>query len=142
MRLAPPLPVVAQLRSPAQANVLQAARPCSPEEAAHLGADEAHAVVHQLERRLARATRLLGADREQAVQLPLVGTERLEALADRRQELDDGLADGLLQLAVAGGVEAALEGVDRLARGDAHDLEQVRDTRLLRRVVADLALRV
>ena len=73
------------------------------------GLDEAHALVHRLERRLARPPRLLRADREQALQLPLVGAQRLEALADRRQQCDDRLADRFLEVAVARAVEALLE---------------------------------
>src|SRR5436309_3134102 len=102
--------------------LLQAPGACGAEEPARFGAHEAHALVHQLERRLAGPPRLLGADGEQSQQLALVGAERLEALPDRHQELDDRLADGLLQVAVARAVEALLERLDRLAGRDAHDL--------------------
>src|SRR5262249_2107625 len=123
-------------------SLLQAARPRRAEEASGLGAHEPHPLVRELEGRLASAARLLRPDREQPLELALVGAESLETLADRREELDDRLADRLLQVAVASAVEAALERVDRIAGRDAHDLEEVRDARLRGRVVADLALRV
>ena len=50
------------------------------------GLDEAHPVVHRLERRLRRAPRLLRADREQPLQLALVGAQRVVALLDRREQ--------------------------------------------------------
>ena len=64
---------------------LQAARPRSAEEPPALGLHEAHPLVHQLERRLRGAPRLLRADGEQPLQLALVRAQRLEALADRRR---------------------------------------------------------
>src|SRR5579875_2209398 len=121
---------------------LEAARPGGAEQAARFGLDEAHPLVHRLERRLAGAARLLGAHREQALQLALVGAQLAIALLDRREQRDDRLADVLLELAVARAVIAPLELGDRLARGDGHDLEQVRDARFSLRVVADLLLRV
>src|SRR4051812_9504660 len=121
---------------------LKAPRPRGPEETPALGLHEAHPLVHELEGRLRRAPRLLGSDCEQPLELALVGPQGLEALADRPEQLDDGLADGLLQIAVPRGREALLETLDRLARRDAHDLEQVRDAGLRLRVVADVALRV
>src|SRR2546427_12465652 len=48
---------------------LQASRPRGAEKAARLGLDEAHHVVHPVERRLRRVPRLLGAAREQALEL-------------------------------------------------------------------------
>src|ERR687887_2444643 len=110
--------------------LLQAAGARSAEEPPGLRPDEAHALVHQLERRLARPAPLLRADRERPLQLALVRPQRLEPFPDRREELDDRLADRLLQIAVARAVEAPLERLDRLAGRDAHDLEQVRDARL------------
>src|SRR6266436_3984902 len=67
---------------------LQAARPSSAEEAPGLGLREAHAVVHQFERRLRRAPRLLRTEREKPLKLALIRTKGLEAFADRRQKLD------------------------------------------------------
>src|SRR3954469_22097741 len=122
--------------------LLKAPGPGSPEEPSALGLHEAHPLVHELEGRLRRAPRLLGPHGEQPLELTLVSPQRLEALADRPEQLDDRLADGLLQIAVPRAREALLETLDRLARRDAHDLEQVRDPGLRLRVVADLALRV
>src|SRR5438128_6387444 len=76
------------------------ARPRGAEEAPRLGLDEAHPLVHQLERRLARAPRLLRSDREQPLQPALVGAQGLEALAHRGQQIDHPLADGLPELPV------------------------------------------
>src|SRR5262245_43681721 len=87
----------------------QPAWPSGAEELARLGLHEAHAVVHQLERRLRCAPRLVGADGEQPLQLALVGTQGLVALPNRGEQLDDRLSHGDLEVAVAGSVEAVLE---------------------------------
>src|SRR5581483_4171110 len=86
---------------------------CGAEEAARLGLREAHALVDLLQRRLARAPRLVCADGEQVLERAFVGAQLREALLDRRQQLDDGLAHGLLQVAVARVLEPRLERVDR-----------------------------
>src|SRR5947199_34563 len=89
-----------------------------------------------------RTPGLVRGDGEQPLELPLVAAVRLEAFLERPQQLDDRLADGLLQVAVARPGEAPFERLDRLAGRDAHDLEHVRDAGLLLGVVANLALRV
>src|SRR5436309_2054194 len=63
--------------------------------------DEPHPLVHRRERRLRRFARLLGADREETLQLPLVGPQRVVALLDRHEQLHDCLADVLLELSIA-----------------------------------------
>src|SRR5579872_2636940 len=73
---------------------LQALWARGAEELSGFGLRKAHVVVHLLQRRLGRAARLLGSDCEQPLQLALVRTYCLVALADRRQQLDDRLADG------------------------------------------------
>src|SRR3954467_10950655 len=104
--------------------LLQAPRPGSPEEPSALGLHEAHPLVHELEGRLRGAPRLLGPHGEQPLELTLVGAQGLEALADRPEQLDDGLADGLLQIAVPRGREALLETLDRLPPRAPPDLAQ------------------
>src|SRR5919204_140962 len=74
--------------------------------------------------------------------LALVCAQLLVAPLDRDEELDDGLADILLEAAVAAPVVAGLELGDRVAGRDGHDLEQVRDAGLLLSVVPDLGARV
>src|SRR5207253_2358739 len=61
------------------------------------GAREAHAFVHRLERRGGRLAGLVGAAREQAAELRLVGADLLVASADRLEDFDDRLGDGLLE---------------------------------------------
>src|SRR5437868_9849136 len=90
---------------------LEAAGFGGAEQAARLGLDEAHPVDHQLERRLRRAAGLVRPDGEQPLELPLVPSQCFEALADRRQQLDDRLAHSLLQVPVARAVEASLQGL-------------------------------
>src|SRR5207249_2450196 len=85
-----------------------------------LGPDEAHALVHLLERRGRDLAGLVGAAGEELAELALVGAELLVALLDRNQESDDRLADVLLELPVAAPVVAALELGDRLASCDGH----------------------
>ena len=82
---------------------------------------------------------LLGAEAHQPRELSFVGAQRAVALLQRREQLDDRLADVLLELAVALAVVARLDLGDRRAGRHRHDLDQVRDARLLLRVVLDLA---
>src|SRR5581483_7081844 len=121
---------------------LQTAWAGCAEESSGLGLHEPHALVHRIERRLAGPSGLFRADREQALQLPLVGAQLAIALLDGGEEGDDGLADGLLELAVAGTVETALELGDRLSGRDGHDLQEIRDAGLRLGVVANLLLGV
>ena len=67
--------------------------------------------------------------REHPPQLALVRAERVVALLDRREQLDHGLGDALLERAVALPVELRLDLARSSARGDGHDLDQVRDAR-------------
>ena len=65
----------------------------------------------------AEAARALSAPtREQPPELRLVGAERLVALPDRVEQLDDRLGHVLLELAVALPVVAALDRVERARR--------------------------
>ena len=107
------------------------ARPGRAEHAADLGADDAHVVEHRVQRRLGHLPRLLGADRQQPLQLARVGAQLAVPLLDRREQLDDRLADGLLERAVALPVELGLDVLHRLAGRDRHDLDEVRDARLV-----------
>src|SRR5213596_358306 len=84
--------------------------------------DEAHALVDLLERRFGLCARLLGARCEHAAQLALVAAQLLVAPLDRDEQLDDSLADVLLEPAVAAPVVAGLELGDRVAGRDRHDL--------------------
>src|SRR5947208_1154883 len=72
---------------------------------------EPHPLVHGLERGRGGGTRLVGADGEQPPELRLVGAERLVALPDRVEQLDDRLRHVRLELAVALPVVAALDRV-------------------------------
>ena len=62
---------------------------------------EAHRLVHPRERRARGVPCLVGAERQQPQQLSLVGPELGIPLLHRREQLDDRLADVLLELAVA-----------------------------------------
>src|SRR5262245_54422952 len=104
--------------------------------------NKAHALVHRLERRRARLAGLARALREHPAQLSLVGAQLLVALLDRRQQLDDGLGDALLERTVALPVELRLDLANRAPGGDGHDLDQVRDSRLILRIVTDLGSRI
>src|SRR6476620_1360646 len=104
--------------------------------------NKAHAFVHRLEDRRAGRAGLLRALREHPPQLALVRAERVVALLDRREQLDHGLGDALLERAVALAVELRLDLGDRVPGRDGHDLDQVRDTGLLFRVVANLGSRI
>src|SRR5690242_4259721 len=101
------------------------------------GPGETHALVHLLERWFGLGVRLLGARCEHAAQLALVGPQLFVAALDRDEQLDDSLADVLLEPAVAAAVVAGLEVGNRVACRDRHDLEQVRDPGLLLAVVPD-----
>src|SRR5579859_8087598 len=74
---------------------LQPARTGCAEELAGLRLCKPHALVHLLERRLARPAGLIRSNGEKPLQLALIRTKLLEPLADRRQQLDHRLADGL-----------------------------------------------
>src|SRR5919202_5239529 len=63
------------------------------EEAAARRLHEAHPVVHLLEHRLGGLARLLGAAREQALELGLVRAQLLVRAVDRLEELDHRPAD-------------------------------------------------
>ena len=66
-------------------------------------ADEAHPLVHRVERRLRRRARLLGPEREQSPQLArIVARSSRKRSLDRLEEGDDGFAGVVLELAVAG----------------------------------------
>src|SRR5437870_5328423 len=71
------------------------------EEASARGHDEAHALVHRPERRLGGVPGLLRADREEALELAVVGAELSVALLDRGEQLDHGLGHVGLERAVA-----------------------------------------
>src|SRR5206468_3336964 len=93
---------------------------------------EAHPLVHLLERRRRGLARLLGALREQPLELARVGHQLLVAQAHRLEQRDDRLADVLLERAVALAVVAGLDRRGILAIRDGHDLDQVRDPGLVR----------
>src|SRR6476661_1639595 len=63
---------------------LEPARLGRAKESARFGLDEPHVVDHQLEGRLGRAPGLVRSDREEPLELPLVCSQRHEALPDRR----------------------------------------------------------
>src|SRR6266508_2265334 len=65
-----------------------------------LGPVEAHSLVHRRQRRLGRGPRLLGAEREQLLELVLVGTQLLVPRPNRLQQRHDRLGDFLLEAAV------------------------------------------
>src|SRR5687768_1197959 len=92
-----------------------------------LRTDEPHPLVHGLERWCRRFARLLGADPEQPLQLALVPAQPLVALLDRREQLDDRLADVFLEAPVALAVVVRLDIRDRGAADHGHDLDQVRN---------------
>src|SRR6266508_3040687 len=106
-----------------------------------LGPVEAHSLVHRRQRRLGRGPRLLGAERERLLELVLVGTQLLVPRPNRLQQRHGRLGDFLLEAAVPLSSVARLYRLGLLAGRDRHDLEQVRDPRLVRRP-ADLRARV
>src|SRR6476659_7295900 len=121
-----------------------AARECSEVQIVtrsgfRLRPDEAHAFVHLLERGRRGCAGLVGTAGEHRAKLRFVRTQLLVTLLDRGQQLDDRFGHVLLELPVALAVVARLDLGDRVAGGDGHDLDQVRDPGLLLRVVADLA---
>ena len=61
----------------------------------------------------------------------LVGSQLGVALAHRGQQLDDGLGDGLLEVAVAGALELDLDRLRADPAGDGEDVDQVGDSRLV-----------
>ena len=73
----------------------------------------------------------LGADGQQAQELALVLSQLEVALAHRCHQLDDRLADVLLELAVPGVGVLGLDLAGRLPRRDREDVDQVRDARLV-----------
>ena len=75
--------------------------------------------------------RLLGAGGEGRLQRRLVGAQLGVALADRREELDHRLGDRLLEVAVAGALELALDLGRVDAAGDGEDVDQVGDPGLV-----------
>src|SRR5437763_353599 len=65
--------------------------------------------------------------------------DALRALERGVELVDDRLADVLLEPSVAGPVVARLDLLDRLPRRDRHDLDQVRDARLLAGIMAHVS---
>src|SRR5215217_2393610 len=104
-----------------------------------LRSDKPHSLVHRGQGRRRLLARLLRPRGEQPAQLVRICAQLDVALTDRLQQRDHGLADVLLEPAVAVPVVASLDRVDRLAGRHVHDLDQVRDTGLPLRVVDDVA---
>ena len=74
-----------------------------------LEAHEAHALVHRLERGRGGRAGLVGPGAEQADELGWIVAERVVALLDRLEQLDDRLGDVALELPVAAAVVARLD---------------------------------
>src|SRR2546423_13579517 len=101
-----------------------------PLEKSRLRPGEPHALVHLRERRRRRRAGLLRAQRQQTLQLGRVGAELAVAGLDRADELDHGLGDVGLEVAVALAVIARLDRVRRLTRRDGHDRDEILDSLL------------
>ena len=93
---------------------------------------DAHALAHLGERRRGDRPRLLGAGGERRLERRLVGAQLGVALADRRQQLDHALGDRVLEVAVAGALELALDLGRVDAARDGEDVDQVGDPGLVR----------
>src|SRR5436190_17524666 len=92
---------------------------------------DAHPVADLGERTGGDLARLLGTGGEGLLERRLVGTKLGVALAHRGEQLDRGLGDGLLEVAVAPALEPALD-LDRSdAARDGENVDQVGDPRLV-----------
>src|SRR5579859_2099468 len=100
---------------------------------ARSGPGEAHALVHRLERRRRRLGRLLGADAKQPLELARVGDELFVPKPHRLEQFHDRLGHVRLELPVALPVVAVLDLLRRGSRRDGHDVDEVRDARLVGR---------
>src|SRR5262245_34649790 len=98
---------------------------------AGLRRDEADVLVRAPERLRRDRVGLLGAPREDLAQLIRGAAELPVPEPDGVEQLDDGLGDVLLERAVAGAVVARLDRLRRLAGRHGHDLDEVRDPRLV-----------
>src|SRR5450759_2053713 len=107
-----------------------------------LWSGEAHKLVHLLQGGCRGLPRLGGAACQHPLELGGVFAQLAVAALDRLQQCYDGVCHFALELSVAGAFETLLDLGDRLAAGHRHDLDQVRDARLLVQVVDDLAARV
>src|SRR5439155_4252796 len=104
-----------------------------------LGPNEAHSLVHLLERRRRRLAGFGRASSKDCAELRLVGPQLLVAHSNRIEQRYERLGDVGLELPIAAAVVAGFELGDRLAGRDRHDLQKVRDAGLLPRLVADVA---
>src|SRR5919108_3378638 len=87
----------------------------------------AHRRAHLRNRRGGDRTRALGSLAQRLLERRLVGPQRQVALANWRQPLDDRLAHGFLERAVALARELALDLIRRDLTRHGHHLDQVRD---------------